>query len=292
MAKEKTKDMPKRKKKFVLITVILLTVILLALAIAVCYAFATDNPYLSLIGFYLKGNRVDELKIMSFNTQHCLNYITREIDFDIMAKAILDCDADIVGLNEMRGAGEHPDYTAQVEKLAELTGMEYYYFAKAIDTKGGPYGNAILSRVPILEAESIMIPDPDPKSYNGYYETRCVLKAKLAGGVTVLVSHFGLNPDEEENAVRTVMEHLADEKCILMGDFNVTPDNPVLDPIKDRMKDTADLFNVPKLSFPSDKPNKKIDYIFVSQNVEILDADIPRIVASDHRPHVALVKVQ
>ena len=29
-----------------------------------------------------------QIKLMSFNTQHCLNFITKEIDFDIMADAI------------------------------------------------------------------------------------------------------------------------------------------------------------------------------------------------------------
>ncbi len=37
------------------------------------------------------------MKIMTFNTQHCFNYIERKIDFDVMAEAILKTDADIVG---------------------------------------------------------------------------------------------------------------------------------------------------------------------------------------------------
>ena len=37
------------------------------------------------------------MKIMSFNTQHCMNYITRKIDFQKMADAIKACDADLVG---------------------------------------------------------------------------------------------------------------------------------------------------------------------------------------------------
>ena len=48
------------------------------------------------------------MKIMSFNTQHCENFITKKIDFEAVAGAITDFGADIVGLNEMRGAGEHP----------------------------------------------------------------------------------------------------------------------------------------------------------------------------------------
>jgi endonuclease/exonuclease/phosphatase family metal-dependent hydrolase len=41
------------------------------------------------------------MKIMTFNTQHCLNYLEQKIDFDIMAEAITDLDDDIVGLNEL-----------------------------------------------------------------------------------------------------------------------------------------------------------------------------------------------
>ena len=232
------------------------------------------------------------MKIMSFNTQHCLNYIEKVIDPEIMAKAILDCSADVVGLNEMRGCGSHAEYTAQVEKLSELTGMKYFYFAKSIDVpEKGPYGNAILSKLPIVSAKTISIPDPHPKAYGGRYETRCVLKAELEGGIVVLVTHFGLNPDEQENAVKTVIESLSDKRCILMGDFNLTPESPILDPIRARMRDTADSFDTQKLSFPSDAPDRKIDYIFVSRDVEVEYADIPSIVASDHRPHVAKVKI-
>lgn len=217
--------------------------------------------------------------------------MTRKIDFDIMAKTILDLGADIVGLNEIRSKGTAPEHENQTAILAQLTSLPYCFFAKAIDEGGAkPYGNAILSRYPIISAQAIPIPDPDPKQYNpGYYETRCLLKAVLENGVTVLICHFGLNPDEQENAVQTILPHLTEEKCILMGDFNTTPDSGILDPIFARMKDTAELFTAPKLSFPSDAPEVKIDYIFVSRDLRVTAADIPAITASDHRPYTATV---
>jgi endonuclease/exonuclease/phosphatase family metal-dependent hydrolase len=76
-----------------------------------------------------------------------------------------------------------------------------------------------------------------------------------------------------------------------MGDFNVTPDNDLLKPIRERMRDTAEFFNEEKFSYPSDNPNRKIDYIFVSNDIEIVTADIPPIVASDHRPHIAEINI-
>ena len=88
-----------------------------------------------------------------------------------------------------------------------------------------------------------------------------------------------------------ILENIRDEKCILMGDFNVTPDNELLFPIKAKMKDTSLGFCENKLSFPSDNPNIKIDYIFVSNDIEVVSADIAEIIASDHRPHIAEVKI-
>ena len=231
------------------------------------------------------------MKIMSFNTQHCLNFVTKEIDFEVMANAIRSVDADIVGLNEMRGKSDDPEYYCeQVEKLAELTGMPYFYFAPAI-CRRGPYGNGFLSKIPIVKAENVPIPDPNPRRFERRYETRCVLVAELEGGLRVLVSHFGLNEDEKENAVETTLQLITDEKCILMGDFNLRPENALLDPIRARLRDTAEMFDSEKLSYPSDAPKVKIDYIFVSRDLEVVEADIPPIVASDHRPHTATVRI-
>ena len=235
-----------------------------------------------------------ELKIMSYNTQHCLNFITRKIDFDIIADTIQQCGADMIGLQEIRDKGQDAEYQAQTKILAEKLGYPYYYFAEAIRFGGAnPYGNAIISRYPIKSAETIKIPDPEIPKYDGYYETRCLLKATIAvgSGLSVLVSHFGLNPDEQEHAVETVISHIPKAHCVVMGDFNMEPNNPILKPITQRLHDTAKDFSAPKFSFPSDTPRVKIDYIFVSKDLHVQCADIPQIVSSDHRPHVATIEL-
>ncbi len=234
-----------------------------------------------------------KLTLMSFNTQHCSNFITGKIDFDVMVKAIRDCGADIVGLNEIYGEGEAEFFEPQAKILAEKLGY-YYYFAKAIDVFDvpSPYGNALVSRYPILEAETIMVPDPEGPRTGDWYETRCLLKAKIdVGGVlTVCVTHFGLNADEQVNAAQTAVENIEDKACVLMGDFNVRPEDPVLAPIREVLYDTAELFEGERLSWPSDVPQRKIDYLFTSKDIKVLSADIPAIVASDHRPYVAEIE--
>ena len=238
-----------------------------------------------------------KLKIMSFNTQHCMNYITREIDYDSVAALIKKYSPDVVILNEMRDAGEHEGFTdPQTKILSNLTGMPHYFFAKAIDVYDdrSPYGNGILSKIPFEKIEVVHIPDSDPEKRIGtrWYEHRCFLKATLECGLTVLGVHVGLNPEEKELAVRTLVEHIESERCILLGDFNMRPEAEEFLPIRERMQDAAELFTEPLLSCPSDVPKGKIDYIFATRDIEILSADIPADVVSDHRPHIAEICIK
>ena len=229
------------------------------------------------------------MKVLSYNLQHCNSYLEQKIDYELMARAIREFDADIVGLNEIYDKGNGVRLDEQTKILAELAGYPYYYFARAIDLHDGFYGNAFLSKIPIESAQ--VIPVPNAKERDRRFEPRCLLKAKLKGDITVLVIHFGLSAEEQMHAAATVVQNLESERCILMGDFNVTPDNPVLASIYEKMTDTAEKFECEKLSFPSDVPTEKIDYIFVSPDVEVVSSDIPSVVASDHRPHIAEIKM-
>ena len=58
------------------------------------------------------------VKTMSYNTRHCLNHITREIDFDLISDTIKGYGVDIVGLQEIRNESCAADYTAWARILA------------------------------------------------------------------------------------------------------------------------------------------------------------------------------
>lgn len=235
------------------------------------------------------------VKLMTFNTQHCLNFVTKKIDFDVMADVIKKFDADIVSLNEMRDEGPDAEYSAQTKILAEKAGYKYYKFAPAILMGGkNPYGNGILSKYPITSVEIVSIPQPKIHKYDGYYEDRCLLKAVVdveGNELTVYVTHFGLNPDEAQNSVKEILSEPIPEKLVLMGDFNFAPDSDIIKPLKEHLFDTADLFDEEKLTFPSAAPTIKIDYIFTSKNIKVLSADVPKIIASDHFPHTAVIEI-
>ncbi|MBR5478987.1 MAG: endonuclease/exonuclease/phosphatase family protein [Clostridia bacterium] len=230
------------------------------------------------------------MKLISFNTQHCHNWPEGKINYDKVADVIRDFD--IICLNEMRGEGKTAEHPDQIVEIAKRTGIENHYFAVACVPQGlYPYGDAIFSKIPIISAETIAIPDPIEKTGDRWYETRCILHAELENGLRVIITHMGLNPDEQELAVQTVLPLLRKEKCILMGDFNVGPDNTVLSPIREIMYDTAELFDEEKLSYPSYDPEIKIDYIFASPDIKVKSADIPKMVVSDHFPHFAEIEL-
>ena len=84
---------------------------------------------------------------------------------------------------------------------------------------------------------------------------------------------------------------MSPERFVLMGDLNVLPDDRVLRPLRKRLKDTAAALGDSILTFPSDAPEKKIDYVFVSEDVRVTSAEVPNLVVSDHRPYIAELEI-
>lgn len=252
-----------------------------------------------------------DLKIMTYNICSTRNFRNHcAFEMEACAEVMEKHNADIIGLNEVRGYGTAEDnYTPQAERLGAALGY-HAFFARAIRFNGDClYGNALLSRYPFLRAEVVSIPDPEDRTEKGYYETRCVLKAlldvpEIPGGLNVIVSHFGLIKAEQRNAVETVVGLVREISgpLLFMGDLNMEPDNPILAPLFEVLDDTAVKAPAGIKSYPSywteekaktqkiDSP-VKIDYIFTKNGFTTLDADVDDIIASDHRPYIANVRI-
>ena len=232
-----------------------------------------------------------QIKVSSYNILHCEDFLKEKIDYELFAETIDKFNSDVVGLNEVHGEGPCDEYDEQAEILGKKIGCGYY-FSKATELDGNnPFGNAVLSRLPIKSCTTIPIPDPDPKTGDGYYETRALLKMTTNTNpeLTFLITHFGLNEDEQFNAVKTVLDNIPEKNCILMGDFNVKPCNKILDPIREQMIDAAK--DTEPFTFPSDKPNRKIDYIFVSNDISVKSFYTEDVVLSDHLAVSAELKI-
>ena len=230
-----------------------------------------------------------QLKIMSFNTQHCKNFISKKIDYNSIANLIKKYDIDVIGLNEI--FGNFLIIKSQVSKIAKKLGY-YYYFGKATDIAFRKYGNAIISKYPILNTEIIHI--PYPIKFKKHYQKRTILKVNILVNNKVLhiyITHLGLNTDEQENGINALIKNVSNKKTIVMGDFNMTPDNNIIKPINNILCDTSIKFNNNLKSWPSNDPKYKLDYIFVSNDIEIIYADILNEIISDHLPYIAKIEL-
>lgn len=142
---------------------------------------------------------------------------------------------DIVGLEEVLrlvpDGGEPGPGTDQASEIAEGLGYEIA-FGRASDYGGGlAFGNALLSRFPILEQAVDPLPDLDSG------ETRSLLSARVetpAGVLPVFVTHLNWKLHHGRvriRQVRYIVERIferapVDESClppVLMGDFNAEP---------------------------------------------------------------------
>lgn len=233
-----------------------------------------------------------KLKAMTYNICSGKN-MARRRDLEFAASVIREAAPDFVTLNEVRRNTSDIGPVDQAWELGRLTGY-FPVFGRSIDIMGGEYGNALLTRLPLMACEVIHIPDP-PRTGEGFYEHRSVLKCRLSAGgkpLTVLCTHFGLMPSEHENAVRTVLGILegVSGPVMLMGDLNLTPDAPALAPIMAKIHDVSEGRPL-QLTFPSDTPEIKIDYIFCSDEIRPLSVRSVDTTNSDHRPLIAEIEL-
>lgn len=238
-----------------------------------------------------------KLLIGSYNILHGKDYPhylqTKEERIDLIqtASAIKSLNLDICGLNEVRNQERVAGLCNQAKVIAEQLGY-HYAFGRAIDHLGGEYGNAIVSRYPILSAKVIPIVIPAGERIEGQkYEDRSMLCAEiLADGrrFTVIVTHFGLNADEMEKAIGVVRDYMAtcETPLLLMGDLNFNSDSEFRERMCELLTDTAEITEDPCHTFPSPEPIRKIDYVFTDSHFEAKRAFVPDVRHSDHRPYV------
>lgn len=240
-----------------------------------------------------------KLKVMTFNIEHGLDYADyketkkEKINLDLSADVINNEDADIICINEVRGLGKHIAYNGQEKIIAEKTNRNVV-FSKCIEFEQfGPYGDALLSRFPVDNYTIIDIPDPEIKDEDEYYETRKLLKAEinLEKKITVFISHFGLAKAEQRNAVETLLNELkkVNTPVIFMGDLNMTPDNEILKPVYDTLKEVY--ISGGPFTYRTPNPDQKIDYIFVSKDIEVKMVKTIEKMVSDHFPIVAELEI-
>lgn len=232
------------------------------------------------------------LRVMTYNIHHGRG-MDGEVNLERIARVITAENPDIVALQEVDRGVERTGRRDLPGELAALTGM-HAFFERNITYQGGDYGNAILTRLPVVKEENIhlrMIREG---------EQRGVVRMVLAAGgreIVLMNTHIDYRPDDEERLlnVEQFKEIAAtgdDRPTIIVGDFNDRPGSRTHGMMKEMFTDAWETAGKGDgFTFRSDRPDRRIDYVWVAGDIKVLNAWIPQTLASDHLPLVVDLEV-
>ncbi|MFP4660616.1 MAG: endonuclease/exonuclease/phosphatase family protein [Halanaerobiales bacterium] len=270
-------------------------IILLLLLILVAFFLYINNNnrvmHVSQVESYqATGKNVDNkenIKLLTYNIRHGVG-VDGRLDLDRIVEVIKYSGAEIIGLNEVDYLMRRSGFRNQVGYIAEKLGMNYAFGASEKQIAGS-YGNAILSRYPIVRVENHELPSLVDKKM----EKRALIKSKIKisddKSIYVLSTHLSLNCTERSKQIIWLEKFLSvfSEPYILMGDFNTEIDeiNYVLN--ENDITSSA-LIPIPVLlqrkTYPSVNPVKGVDMYFSSLSFEVKDSHTINTTASDHLP--------
>ena len=243
-------------------------------------------------------SRAQEIRVMTYNIYHGeQGYEKGKSNLNDIAAIINQYKPDFVALQEVDSMtdrtakfnnGERKDL---VKELAALTGMHGYY-GKAMDYSNGGYGEGLLSR---FADSSEVYHLPIPKG--GEPRAMITVRHRYPNGQQIIFGGTHLCHEYEENRIAQVQEistALSASKLpvILAGDLNITPDSKPYQLLTTVYNDAAVLFGNPALTFPSDKPSVRLDYVWLnkSRNWKVKEVKVIEAHASDHKPVLVVLE--
>lgn len=230
------------------------------------------------------------LRVLCYNVHWCKG-MDGEYDVERVAEVIKAADPDLLALQEVDVGVKRSGRVHQAQRLAELTGMAVR-MGPTQHYEGGLFGNAVLTKLPILDVAIHPLP---------YTESTPELVTYPRGAIAVTVevdgkplrfvsTHFQHNVHEdrvaEAKAINALFATEDDETpTILAGDMNAKPEEEPIQQLLKRWTNATD--DPPAPTAPSVNPRSRIDYIFFrpAAAFKVLEAKvIDEEMASDHRP--------
>ncbi|MEW9672056.1 endonuclease/exonuclease/phosphatase family protein [Ammoniphilus sp. 3BR4] len=216
-----------------------------------------------------------ELKIVCYNIHSGKNLFYRPT-LDSIIEFLREQAPDIVSLQEVHNNSKQGWQFNQIKEALAMNGD----FGGNVKIGDGMYGNATLTRFPLIQSKNI--PLPSQKEQRGVLCSTIDIKGRT---IEVLNTHLGLGKKERESQ----LEHLAmllDKSSllhILMGDFNTVVTIPFPD-MMDLGKKAG------KESLPTIFPLKKrIDYIYASSSFHLSSYEVIPVTHSDHYPITSVI---
>ncbi|WP_139490498.1 endonuclease/exonuclease/phosphatase family protein [Brevibacillus dissolubilis] len=219
------------------------------------------------------------LRVVSYNIHSGKDILFRQ-RLEQIAETVVSLGADVIALQEVH---QNSRRGYQLDQLLQWLGCNGV-FGPALRVSDGAYGNAILTRLPILERTVNSLPsDGEPRS---------VLKVLLNWNgreLEVWNTHLSLGREDRNRQLATLTREIhqrkSDRPFILTGDFNTT--QPRLggylqDCAKEKERQTLPTMILMK---------KRVDFIYVSADVSVLDYEVSDARWSDHFPIIATLGV-
>ena len=240
-----------------------------------------------------------KLRVLSYNIHKCIGGVDRRYDPSRVAEVIHKLDADVVMLQEVDANASRTNHDRQVDKLGDELGLRYRTWFPNVDVRGGGhYGNAILSRYPIIESTNIDLTQRFKKARSVLHAVLRVRHDDVDRTVHAFNMHLGLAGFERRIQLRTFLDSHpfatlhTDTPVVVGGDLNDVYHGlgELLQPAGFRGIERR-----PR-TFPAWGPLRALDAIFVRGTADLLtlarcDSELARV-ASDHRPLVAEVRLR
>lgn len=218
------------------------------------------------------------ITFLSYNIRHCRG-INGKVSLPAVAGSITGAGADVAGLQEVDKFNPRSCFVHQARKLGESTGMDFVMGANFNLLGIAGFGNAVLSRLRIINERNYPLPRQGEK--------RGLLRTEICTGASAFAfynTHLGLDKDERRRQVDRILTITGEEKLplVLAGDFNALPEAIEIR----EMQEVFSLCDPSGLhpTFPAPQPRYKIDYVFFSSHWKPADYKVFYSEASDHLP--------
>jgi endonuclease/exonuclease/phosphatase family metal-dependent hydrolase len=232
------------------------------------------------------------MTVATYNIRHGRG-MDEVVDLQRTAAALTALGADVIGLQEVDREVRRSGGVDEAAVLGTRTGMAHA-FGAFMPYQGGEYGLAILTRFPILRAESLRLPDGN--------EPRVALLAELElpNGARVLAVNVHFDWVESDSFRIRQVEALAavldtvSLPIILLGDFNDVPSSRTMQRWRTRFA-TIEKPSADRFTFSSVRPEKEIDHILVAPRgawESLSTRVVTDTMTSDHRAFVGRLRLR